>query len=138
MAAIIRYTGLREVARALKEIDVGTLTELKHDLELAGNVVRDEASDLFTQRMLARPRSPASAASITRTAQGFQTRVRVLSQSGALLSVEQRLRKKTGRRAQYGALQVRYGLYPGRERKLGEVVTIVEEGAVKLLRQHGF
>lgn len=131
-AASIHYEGLREVALALKEVDEHLLGELKGDLEKVGNVVCDEAQILWFQRLRKFDRGPRSAQSITRTGLGFQTRVR-LGRGGSLVSLEQTQRKTTGRRPDYGALQVRDAMLPARARKLGEAERILEDGAVRLL-----
>lgn len=120
----LRYEGIRELAQALKQIDDGLLHELTADLKNVGEVVREQATSLFDRIDV-------------KTAAGFETRVRATSRSGGLVTVEQKLRKTTGRRPDYGGLQVRYML-EAREEKLGEAAQILEDGAHRLLREHGF
>lgn len=124
MAASIQYEGLRQIAQALKETDQAALRELTDDLGRVGGVVEREAVSLF-DRIDAR------------SAAGFDTRVRVNSSSMALVSVGQSKRKTTGLRPDYGALQVTEALLPARDRKIGEAVRILEDGAVRHLREHG-
>ncbi len=124
MSTAIQYEGLREIAQALREVDKETLAELTRDLGDVGHVVEHEAVDLFD-------------AIDARSAAGFDTRVRINTSSMALVSVGQSLRKTTGRRPDYGTLQVEDALLPARDRKIGEAVHILEDGAMKLLRRHG-
>jgi hypothetical protein len=119
----IVYEGLHEVAQALREVEAGVYTELVADLKEVGDVVRDDARQRF-------------AAISTKTADGFETRVR--TGSSAVVVVAQRLRKTTGRRPDYGALQMRHALLPARTAKHAEAVEILERGAGKLLAAHGF
>src|SRR4051812_31611934 len=97
----IRYEGLREVAQALREVDRGALVELTKDLGEVGGVVERDARSRFDRI------DAASAA-------GFDTRVRVNSSSLGLVTVGQKLRKTTGRRPDFGALQVTSALLPAR------------------------
>ena len=124
MSASIQYEGLREIAQALKETDRSTLAELTRDLGDVGQVVEKEAVGLF-DRIDAR------------SAAGFDTRVRVNSSSMALVSVGQSLRKTTGQRPDFGALQVTAALLPARDRKIAEATRILEAGAIANLRRHG-
>lgn len=121
----LRYEGLREIAQALRETDQALLSELKHDLGLVGDVVKDDAATTFADKVNAK------------TAAGFETRVRATSSYGGLVTVEQRLRKTTGKRPDYGALQVKY-LLRARDAKLDEAAETLENGAYQLLRRHGF
>ena len=124
MEAGLRYEGIRELAQALRETDKGLLAELQADLGKVGDVVRDEARTLFDHIDV-------------KTASGFETRVRATSRAGGLVTVEQSLRKTTGLRPDYGGTQVKYML-EAREEKLGEAADILENGAEKLLKEHGF
>ncbi len=122
--ASIRYEGLREIAQALKETDKGMLRELTDDLALVGGVVEKAAVTLF-DRIDAR------------SAAGFDTRVRINTSTQALVSVGQSLRKTTGLRPDYGAIQITEALLPARDRNIGQATRILEEGAISLLRRNG-
>ncbi len=124
MGASIQYEGLRQIAQALKETDESTLAELQRDLGDVGDVVKTEAVDLF-DRIDAR------------SASHFDTRVRVNSSSLALVDVGQSLRKTTGKRPDFGKLQVEEALLPARDRKIAQATRILEEGAIKNLARHG-
>lgn len=121
----IRYEGLAELARALRETDRALLKELKEDLGKVGDVVRDDARHKFEDISL-------------QTAAGFETRVRAGGDASALVVVAQRLRKTTGKRPDYGATQMRHALLPARAEKQEDAVRILEDGAIKLLHDHGF
>jgi hypothetical protein len=71
---------------------------------------------------------------VRRTAEGFRTFVR----AGAIVHLEQSLRKTTGLHPEWGALQMTKGLLPAREEKLDEVADRVELFVGALLHKHGF
>jgi hypothetical protein len=121
----IRYEGLRELAQSLKETDQQLLGHLRDGLEQVGAVVRDEASRDFVNY------SSWSAAN-------FETRVRAGGQSSAVLVVGQRLRKTSGKRPDFGALQVTHAFLPAWEAKADEATDICEHEVVELLHEHGF
>lgn len=79
-----------------------------------GEIVRVQAVELF---------QPVS----EKSASGYRVRVR---QRG--VSVEQSLRKTTGRRPDYGALQMRRALLPALARKQGEVEEAFEHAIDKV------
>lgn len=124
-AASIQYEGLRELARALKVIQPEILPELRKDLREVGYVVRDDARARFM------PYSQKSA-------MGFRVGVSLLSSSSAYVTISQRNKRVTGKRPDFGALQITKALLPAREAKQDEAAEILENGAVKLLRSHGF
>lgn len=132
----IQYEGLREIGQALRETDRGLADRLKAALGDVGEVAREEAEVQFLANLGKHHRSERSQASIERTARGFHVRVR-LSRGGSLVSVEQNIRKKTGRRPDYGGLQVKDGLIPGRDRTIPEATRILERDVVGLLKDHG-
>lgn len=90
----LRVKGLRELMRATARAESGVRREVRASLREVGNVVRDEAERTFAEVD-------------ARSARGYRTRVR---QRG--VSVEQSLRKTTGLRPDYGALQMRRALIP--------------------------
>lgn len=125
----IQVEGLRELGRALKETQPDVYRQLREDLTKVGDVAVAAARQAFTHGVA---RSP----SIQRTAEGFHTRVR-FSMGGSLVSIEQKIRKTTGTRPDYGAKQVR-AMLRGRSASLDEAKEILEKGALKNLHSHGF
>lgn len=107
-AGTIKVTGLREFVRACDHSSKAVKSGLRKRLREAGQIVRDEARRLFS------PIDEGSAASF-----GVSVRQRGVS-------VEQRKRKVTGQRPDYGALQMRDALLPARGRKMGEVEQMLE------------
>jgi hypothetical protein len=90
----LAVNGYRELLRAFQRADSDSRKELRSALKDVGEVVRRDATGLFS------PVDPRSAA-------GYKTRVR---QRG--VAVEQSLRRTTGRHPEYGALQMRSALVP--------------------------
>jgi hypothetical protein len=125
----IAYEGLNQILTALKELEADTYLQLKDDLRQVGDVVRDDARHRFTGGV-------ARSASVQTTAMGFETRVR----TGAVdvVVVAQKLRKTTGLRPDWGALMMTKALIPARSAQYPRALQILEEGAVKVLREHGF
>lgn len=121
----IRFEGVREAAQALKEIDADLLRNLREQMREVGNVIRDDA------RARAMPVN-------SKTAMGYSTTTSLLSQSAALVSVRQRVRRTTGKRPDYGSYQMRHFLLPARAAQTERAYEILEKGAYKLLREHGF
>jgi hypothetical protein len=99
----LRVEGLTPFLRATARAEKETKKQVRGALKEAGDVVKIEASSRF-QRF------------DHKTAEGFRTRVR---QTG--VSVEQSLRRTTGTRPDYGALQMREALLPAMEEKSREV-----------------
>lgn len=104
----VRVRGLPELQRALRETERDLAKELRAELRGAGDLVRGEAKALFERY------SPRSAA-------GYRVRVR---QRG--VAVEQSLKRTTGRRPDFGELQLAVALVPALEGKEQEVVERVE------------
>lgn len=110
----VKVEGLREFLRATNKAEVSTKKKVRDRLKEAGDVVREDASRRF---------SPVSA----KTAGGYRVRARVTG-----VYVEQSLRKTTGTRADYGALQMRRALVPALESKAGDVEREMEKAAEDL------
>lgn len=91
----IRVHGLRELHRALKNVDQDLKKELERKLLDAGRIVQDEARRLF---------SPID----SRSAMGFRARLKGFGR----VTVEQQRRKTTGFHPEFGSLQMRRGLLP--------------------------
>src|SRR5262252_9640675 len=86
--------GWKELIRASRQAEPNTRRELRAAFREAGDLVRSDAAARFT---------PIDA----RSAAGYKVRIR---QRG--VAVEQSLRKTTGKRPDYGALQMRRALLP--------------------------
>lgn len=92
--ATLRVEGYREFMQLMARTDRASRKAVRDEIRKAGEHVRVDAAGLF---------SPTDA----RTAAGYKTRVR---QRG--VAVEQSLRKTTGKRPDFGALQMRRALLP--------------------------
>lgn len=112
----IYVKGYREFVRACTHSSAEVRKGLRAALREAGNLVRDEARSLFSKYD-------------ERSASKYGTTVR---QSG--VSVEQRLRRVTGKRPDYGALQMRRALLPARGREMPKV----EQGLERMLDEIDF
>lgn len=133
----LHYTGIDELIQALRATDAELLPALKQEFEKVGDVVRDDARERLTAHFEA-GRSRRSAESIRRTAEGFQTQVRGVTTGRAVrVLVGQTLRKKTGRRGDWGGEQMRFGLVPARDAKLDDAAEALEAGAFGLLHRNG-
>ena len=107
-AETVRVLGYREFLRACDHAGRDTKREVRKTFREVGEIVRAEAErrmdDISVQ-----------------SAHGYRVRVR---QRG--VAVEQSLRKTTGKRPDYGALQMRHALLPALEAKEGETVRAFE------------
>jgi hypothetical protein len=108
-AETVRVRGLREFIRASDHAGPDAKKEVRAAFREAGEIVRQEAAQRF--------------ASIdARSAAGYRVSVR---QRG--VSVVQSLRKTTGTRPDYGALQMRRALVPALTAKEQQVERAVEK-----------
>ncbi len=105
----VTVQGLAKLRRDLAKFDVEASAGLKADLRAAGNLVRAEAQDRLEGV------SPKSAAGL-----------RVYLRGAGRVSVEQSLRKTTGKRPDFGTLQMRTALLPALADKQDEVFVAVE------------
>ena len=134
----VKYTGIDEVVHALRGVDDHLLYTLNESMKEVGDVVRDDARERFVAKFSQR-QSVASALSIARTAENFQTQSRgITSGTTVRVAVGQRLRKVTGKRPDWGGRMMEFGLVPARDEKMDEAATILEEGAYGLLHRYGF
>ena len=101
MADQVVVRGYTEFLRALKDADKNTKREVRLALREAGDSVRVTAAQLAGDRFH----------NAGRTAAGYRVRVR---QRG--VAVEQSVRKTTGKRPDFGGLQMRYALEPALDR----------------------
>lgn len=110
----VQVKGLTEFLRATNKAERETKKVVREKLRDAGDVVREEASKRF---------APFSA----KSAAGYRTRVRVRG-----VEVEQSLRKTTGARPDFGALQMSRALIPALVSKEDEVERNMEKAAEEL------
>jgi predicted Zn-dependent protease with MMP-like domain len=103
VAETVRVKGLREFVRACDHAGKETKREVRNTFREVGDIVKVEAAKRFESID-------------ARSAAGFRTVVR---QRG--VSVEQRLRKTTGLRPDFGTLQMRVALLPALDFEEGNV-----------------
>lgn len=115
MAQAIRVRGLRELQRTLQQADKETRKRVREALRETGEIVRKEGASRFSSID-------------SGSASGFKVRVR---QRG--VAVEQSRRKTTGKRADYGSLQMRKALVPAIEDKQDEIVEEMEKAIDKIV-----
>jgi hypothetical protein len=108
-SSTVRVKGLKELNRAINKADKDTKKLLKARFVKVGDIVRDEGRSRF---------SSIDAGS----AAGFQSKALV---SG--VKVQQSKRKTTGRRGDYGSLQMRRALLPALDAKQSDVVDELEK-----------
>jgi len=119
-----RVIGLSELITALNAVDRDLSRDLKHELKEAGEIVARDAREKLGELS---PPSPRSAANII-------TRVR----SAGLVTVEQRLRKTTGKRGDWGVTQMVRAFLPAAEEKQELAVAHIEAAIDNTARDHGF
>jgi hypothetical protein len=105
--ATIHVRGLRELQAAFLKLSPELRKELRKELKEAGEVVRREAVSLWDED----PRISA----------GYKVRVRARG-----VAVEQSQGRTTGRRPDFGALQMRTALSPALDAKTDQVVVGLE------------
>lgn len=117
----VKVKGLKELERALKASDKETAKGFRKELREAGKIVALDARS----RMGGIDRYSAT---------GIRPRVR----GGVNVSVEQSRRRTTGKRPDFGALQMRRALVPALESKRDEVERRVENLLDAVGRSNGF
>ena len=134
----VKYTGIDEVVHALRGVDDHLLYTLNESMKEVGDVVRDDARERFVAKFSQR-QSVASALSIARTAENFQTQSRGITTGTTVrVAVGQRLRKVTGKRPDWGGEQMTWGLVPARDANLEKSAVILQDGVYGLLHSQGF
>jgi hypothetical protein len=120
MAEAVKVRGLKEFLRATAKADKETKKRIRARFREVGEIVRDDAASRFGRYD-------------DKTAGGFRPVVRTRG-----VTVEQRLKRTTGKRGDFGALQMRRGLIPAVEsntrkieaefeKALDELADIVED-----------
>lgn len=118
----VRVRGLNETLRAFRYIGGDLNKEVRAELKQVGEIVRRDASVRASAKGYG-----------ARTQSGYRTRVR---QKG--VAVEQSRRKTTGKRPEFGALQMRKVLIPARSDNYDEVIKGLEKALDNLAREAGF
>lgn len=111
--------GLREFLRAAAKAEKDTKKKIRARFREVGEIVRRDAAARFSS-------------TDAKTAGGYRVSVR---QRG--VSVEQRLGKTTGKRGDFGALQMRKALIPASQSKLDEIEREMERALDDLAREFG-
>lgn len=106
MSGELVVRGYKELLRGLVDADKNTRREVRATLREAGDTVKVAAAENALSRFH----------NAGRTAAGYRVVVR---QRG--LSVEQSIRKTTGKRPDYGGLQMKDALLPALERNEGRI-----------------
>lgn len=116
----IRVDGTREVMRAFRAVDKSLAREFGNDLKAA-----------------AAPVVEGSKQKVTRF-RGVSLRTIRAKRSGPNVFVEQSARKVTGKRGDFGALQMRVGLIPALDENTDEVFAAVEKTLDRYANSAGF
>jgi hypothetical protein len=120
----MRVLGLAELIKALNAVDRDLAKELRAKLKEAAVVVSEEASARLADL------SPAPA----RSAAGIIPRVR----SAGLVTVEQGLRRTTGKRPDWGATQMERAFLPAADAEQDVVAEMIETAINDVALTHGF
>lgn len=111
----VRVEGLRQLLRATDAADKATKKLVRSELRKVAVPVRDEARRLF-------------ASTDSKSASRFGISVRKVG----TVSVEQRLRRTSGLRPDFGRLQMRKALVPALEGKADEVIVLFDKALERL------
>jgi hypothetical protein len=118
-AATVRITGLKELQRALRQVDKSLGADFKNELKKAGE-----------------PVARSAAAKLARY-QGASTNVRVHA-LGKGVFVRQQARKVTGLRGDFGAVQMRNAFEPALDENQHRIVSDVEDALGRWINSAGF
>ncbi len=119
MDATVRVYGIKEVNRAFREIDKDLAVQLGNDLKEAAAPV-------------------VSAAKGKEKWRGASINTIVARRTGLRIFVYQNARKVTGRRGDYGALQMKQALIPALDESADEVYSHVERVLDRYANGAGF
>jgi len=106
----VRVHGLRELQQTFKTLDRRLVGELGTELRRAAEPVAEATRELLSEKF-----DGVSLSTIT------------TSRSGLRVFVRQGAAKVTGKRRDFGLLQLRYGFWPALEENSDEVVERVED-----------
>jgi hypothetical protein len=118
-AATVRITGLKELQRALRQVDKSLGADFKNELKKVGEpVARSAASKLTRWR-------------------GASTKVRV-HPLGKGVFVRQQARKVTGLRGDFGELQMRDAFEPALDENQHRIVQDLDDAIDRFINHAGF
>lgn len=117
----VKVTGLRQMHRAFKEYDDDLKRELEDELRAAGTIVAATARARFGYID-------------ARSAAGFKSKTKGFGR----VVVQQSRRKKTGKRPDFGSLQMRRALLPALSENEPQVLRHVENMLDRIGRRNGF
>lgn len=120
MRSTVRVEGVREVNAAFRKIDKKLAREFGNDLKKAAAPVVETARQKETKW------------------QGASVGTIRAKRSGPRVFVEQSARKKTGKRSDFGALQMREALVPALDEETTEVFALVTVVLDKYANSAGF
>lgn len=106
----VTVEGLSGLIKAADAAGGETKKQVRNRLRKVGEIVRDDARQEFSSRSV-------------RTAAGFGVSVR----RAGLVTVEQRRRRTTGKRGDWGVIQMRKGLIPAADRNQERAVAEMEQ-----------
>lgn len=121
MSQAVRVRGLRELQRDFKKMSGGLSGEVDDTLKEAAEIVAQEARSRFSHIS-------------SRSAQGYKPRLKGFGRA----YVQQSRRKTTGKRGDYGALQMRKALLPALGAKEKEVVDALDKMLGRFGGEYGF
>jgi hypothetical protein len=116
----VKVKGLRELDRAFRKLDSDVAKEVRAELTEVARPIAESAKQKLS-------RYPGVS---------LETIIPKTTAKGAL--VVQNKRKVSGRRSDFGALQMRQGLIPARSEHTSETVKGVEQVLDKLASREGF
>ena len=118
-AETVRVKGLRELQRDLRKVEKGLRKEVDASLKLAAEPVVEQAR-----------------ANLARYAGAKLNTIKPRVNTGRVY-VRQNARKVTGKRPDFGSLQMRVGLIPALQERQGEVIRIMEDQLDAFTTSHG-
>ena len=121
MADAVRVKGLRQLHRALKEYSDDVKRELEQELRAAGEIVATSARSKFV-------------GIDQRSAAGFKSKTKGFGR----VVVQQSRRRTTGRRGDFGSLQMRRALLPAVGENQAQVLEHIEGMLDRIGRRNGF
>lgn len=119
MAGFVTTHGVQELVRALAQAGAELPKQVRKELRATGNLVRDDARGRFSRYD-------------SRSAAGMRTYVRRRG-----VAVEQSIGRTTGRRPDFGALQMREALVPALEANTEEAFRRFDETVDNVTRAAG-
>ena len=135
----LRYEGLKGLLQSLSVVNHEMYQTVMLGLTKVGDNVLDDARGKFSD--WGSGGSPGRTASFVKAAEGFDTRVRPMTKTSAVVTVGQSLRKSRDlpkRRSNFGDLMMRKALLPARNEKLEESYLLLETEVAELLHSQGF